>query len=284
MTQDTKGQGVSGTGTAVAGPQGDPAAAPNPQDPGGSDYAAMQRTVNEFQDGTRLPKALQKRGYESLDDVPTADELAELQSRTASKPSGEKPSETGEFVLDRDPKSGRPKMPLQSDEQFLDPTTGQFDEARYAAGVEYFHDERDAWHARGTAEQAEATYLAEAAKSDDAKPVVAALQKAGIGQEDSEDIIGIFANTISGGKPANREHVRNGVAALKAFADAYADTKFAESAAEEAANAAGEGEDAGTAGGGRPPQKTGGESDKPQTIEEMAAEGAREMRAERAAR
>ena len=282
MPDDTKGPEGTDTGTAAAEPQGDPVAAPNPQDPGGSDYAAMQRTVNEFQDGTRLTQALEDRGYGAMGDVPMADELAELRSRLAKKPDVQKPSE-GEFVLKRDPETNRPRRPVRTDEQFFDPGTGEFDEARYSAGVEFYEDDLQQWRGHGAAQQAEAKYLADAVKSDDAKPVITALKAVGFKQDASEDVIGVFANVISGGKPASQENTRDGLKALIAFGNALADAKIAESAAEEAENAKTEPEQAGAAGGGRPSQPTGKKSDKPQTVEEMAEQGMRERRAEQAA-
>lgn len=89
------------------------------QQPGGEDYAGMQRALNDMREGKKLPPYLAKRGIESMEDLETI-----LAKASEDKPAAN-PAATGGDKL--------PSMPFLS--QFRD-QNGEPDEAAHQAAMQ----------------------------------------------------------------------------------------------------------------------------------------------------
>ena len=206
------------------------------------DYAGVQRALTEMQEGRRLPEALRNKGYENLDDIPSADEVSERRSdehdTSGDRGRGNRSRDDDEG-FDRDPATGRPRRPRRS--AFREEESGDLDEDAYDDAMERYEDGLGNWERqqgeRADAEKVEAKAADAFMSSDAAKPFIEAF---GGKRGQVRDVALVLAANIAGTDgPASSENVADGAKAMQAAFDAYLNA-HAEEALERARKAAAE--------------------------------------------
>lgn len=196
-TEDKGGTAVQDPGIGAAGAVTDPKSA---QQPGGSDYAGMQRALNKMRDGEEMPPYLRERG------ITTKSDLETILAKASEEKTDAKPAATGGDQL--------PPMPLLS--QFRDPN-GDPDEAAHQAAMQKWAGDL-VEHAAVVSERrasgvvTERDRITEQEALDEAtKQLPAALQAGGLGRL----LVEALSVAQSGEAPATPRIIAEATARLK---------------------------------------------------------------------